>query len=92
VTEQYVTSNPSGTHILDAKLTRTLQHSTALHLLMKRLEFLDRAYELGCTHWGLLTGVYSLGFTHWDSAAMYGDNETLLRKWFERTSKRSEFS
>jgi aryl-alcohol dehydrogenase-like predicted oxidoreductase len=44
----------------------------------ERLEFLDRAYELGCTHW--------------DSAAMYGDNETLLGKWFERTSKRSEVS
>ncbi|KAK2603576.1 hypothetical protein QQS21_004256 [Conoideocrella luteorostrata] len=42
----------------------------------ERLQFLDRAYELGCVHW--------------DSAAMYGDNEVLLGKWFERTSKRSE--
>ena len=37
----------------------------------ERLQFLDRAHELGCTHW--------------DSAAMYGDNEELLGKWFELT-------
>ncbi|KAF7907122.1 uncharacterized protein EAF01_004709 [Botrytis porri] len=42
----------------------------------ERFEFLDRAYELGCTHW--------------DSAQMYGDNEVLLGKWFTRTGKRSE--
>jgi aryl-alcohol dehydrogenase-like predicted oxidoreductase len=41
----------------------------------ERLKFLDRAYELGCTHW--------------DSAAMYGDNEELLGRWFEQTGKRS---
>jgi aryl-alcohol dehydrogenase-like predicted oxidoreductase len=44
----------------------------------ERLKFLDRAYELGCTHW--------------DSAALYGDSEVLLGKWFERTGKRSEVS
>ncbi|PCG96076.1 Aldo/keto reductase [Penicillium occitanis (nom. inval.)] len=42
----------------------------------ERFLFLDRAYELGCTHW--------------DSAAMYGDNEVLLGKWFQRTGKRQE--
>ncbi|TEY60583.1 hypothetical protein BOTCAL_0180g00180 [Botryotinia calthae] len=42
----------------------------------ERFEFLDRAYDLGCTHW--------------DSAQMYGDNEVLLGKWFTRTGKRSE--
>ncbi|KAI9712766.1 MAG: hypothetical protein M1820_001388 [Bogoriella megaspora] len=42
----------------------------------ERLELLDRAYELGARHW--------------DSAAMYGDNETLLDKWFEKTGKRQE--
>ncbi|PQE06733.1 short chain dehydrogenase reductase protein [Rutstroemia sp. NJR-2017a BBW] len=42
----------------------------------ERFEFLDRAYELGCTHW--------------DSAQMYGDSEVLLGKWFKRTGKRSE--
>jgi aryl-alcohol dehydrogenase-like predicted oxidoreductase len=42
----------------------------------ERFEFLDRAYELGCTHW--------------DSANMYGDSEVLLGKWFKRTGKRSE--
>jgi aryl-alcohol dehydrogenase-like predicted oxidoreductase len=42
------------------------------------LAFLDRAYELGCTHW--------------DSAALYGDSEELLGKWFERTGKRKEVS
>ncbi|KAI1081038.1 putative aldo-keto reductase [Whalleya microplaca] len=41
-----------------------------------RLKFLDRAYELGCTHW--------------DSAALYGDSEELLGKWFQRTGKRKE--
>lgn len=42
----------------------------------ERLQFLDRAYELGCTHW--------------DSAALYGDSEELLGKWFQRTGKRNE--
>ncbi|KAK3300369.1 putative aldo-keto reductase [Chaetomium fimeti] len=42
----------------------------------ERLAFLDRAYELGCTHW--------------DSAALYGDSEELLGKWFARTGKRDE--
>ncbi|RAL67419.1 hypothetical protein DID88_008174 [Monilinia fructigena] len=42
----------------------------------ERFEFLDRAFELGCTHW--------------DSAQMYGDNEVLLGKWFKRTGKRNE--
>jgi aryl-alcohol dehydrogenase-like predicted oxidoreductase len=44
----------------------------------ERLKFLDRAHKLGCTHW--------------DSAALYGDSEELLGKWFERTGKRSEVS
>ncbi|KAF2644123.1 putative aldo-keto reductase [Massarina eburnea CBS 473.64] len=42
----------------------------------ERLQFLGRAYELGCTHW--------------DSAALYGDSEELLGKWFERTGKRDK--
>ncbi|KAH6650757.1 putative aldo-keto reductase [Chaetomium tenue] len=42
----------------------------------ERFAFLDRAYELGCTHW--------------DSAALYGDSEELLGKWFQRTGKRDE--
>ncbi|KAJ0107294.1 hypothetical protein J7T55_015759 [Diaporthe amygdali] len=42
----------------------------------ERFQLLDRAYELGCTHW--------------DSAALYGDSEELLGKWFQRTGKRSE--
>ncbi|KAI1158476.1 putative aldo-keto reductase [Nemania serpens] len=42
----------------------------------ERLAFLDRAYELGCTHW--------------DSAALYGDSEELLGKWFQKTGKRKE--
>ncbi|KAI0466491.1 putative aldo-keto reductase [Xylaria cf. heliscus] len=42
----------------------------------ERLALLDRAYELGCTHW--------------DSAALYGDSEELLGKWFHRSGKRKE--
>ncbi|KAI1154383.1 putative aldo-keto reductase [Nemania diffusa] len=42
----------------------------------ERLKLLDRAYELGCTHW--------------DSAALYGDSEELLGKWFQRTGKRKD--
>ncbi|TAQ86892.1 hypothetical protein B7494_g4803 [Chlorociboria aeruginascens] len=42
----------------------------------ERFKFLDRAYELGAVHW--------------DSAQMYGDNEVLLGKWFQRTGKRKE--
>ncbi|KAI2635717.1 putative aldo-keto reductase [Hypomontagnella submonticulosa] len=42
----------------------------------ERFKFLDRAYELGCRHW--------------DSAALYGDSEELLGKWFQRTGKRKD--
>ncbi|KAI5860469.1 putative aldo-keto reductase [Durotheca rogersii] len=42
----------------------------------ERFAFLDRAHELGCTHW--------------DSAALYGDSEELLGKWFRRTGKRKD--
>ncbi|OTB03017.1 hypothetical protein M426DRAFT_322243 [Hypoxylon sp. CI-4A] len=42
----------------------------------ERLKFLDRAHELGCTHW--------------DSAALYGDSEVILGKWFQRTGKRKD--
>lgn len=42
----------------------------------ERFKLLDRAYELGCTHW--------------DSARLYGDSEELLGKWFQRTGKRKE--
>ncbi|EEQ35642.1 putative pyridoxine 4-dehydrogenase [Microsporum canis] len=42
----------------------------------ERFKLLDRAYELGCTHW--------------DSAQLYGDSEELLGKWFRRTGKRKE--
>ncbi|KAI4267510.1 MAG: hypothetical protein LQ337_008313 [Flavoplaca oasis] len=36
----------------------------------------NRANELGCVHW--------------DSAALYGDSEELLGKWFQRTGKRGD--
>ncbi|KAI4223053.1 MAG: hypothetical protein L6R36_005702 [Xanthoria steineri] len=42
----------------------------------ERFALLDRAHELGCTHW--------------DSAALYGDSEELLGKWFQRTGKRKD--
>jgi aryl-alcohol dehydrogenase-like predicted oxidoreductase len=42
----------------------------------ERFKLLDRAHELGCVHW--------------DSAALYGDSEDLLGKWFERTGKRKD--
>ncbi|KAG7290044.1 hypothetical protein NEMBOFW57_000036 [Staphylotrichum longicolle] len=42
----------------------------------ERFKLLDRAHELGCRHW--------------DSAALYGDSEELLGKWFERTGKRDD--
>ncbi|KAI1378458.1 putative aldo-keto reductase [Hypoxylon crocopeplum] len=42
----------------------------------ERFKFLDRAHELGCTHW--------------DSAALYGDNEELIGRWFQRTGKRKD--
>ncbi|RYP69279.1 hypothetical protein DL769_005300 [Monosporascus sp. CRB-8-3] len=43
----------------------------------ERLAFLDRAHQLGAVHW--------------DSAKLYGDNEELLGKWFQRTGKRKDF-
>ncbi|KAK4131512.1 Aldo/keto reductase [Trichocladium antarcticum] len=42
----------------------------------ERFKLLDRACELGCVHW--------------DSAALYGDSEELLGKWFQKTGKRDE--
>lgn len=42
----------------------------------ERFKLLDRVYELGCVHW--------------DSAALYGDSEELLGRWFQRTGKRKE--
>ncbi|KAI9884573.1 MAG: DNA mismatch repair protein [Watsoniomyces obsoletus] len=42
----------------------------------ERFKVLDRAYELGCTHW--------------DSADAYVDSEDLIGKWFQRTGKRDE--
>lgn len=42
----------------------------------ERFRILDRAYELGQTFW--------------DTADVYGDNEDLIGKWFQRTGKRSE--
>ncbi|KAL2132537.1 hypothetical protein VTI74DRAFT_3697 [Chaetomium olivicolor] len=42
----------------------------------ERFKLLDRAHELGCVHW--------------DSAALYGDSEDLLGKWFQRTGKRKD--
>ncbi|KAK4244653.1 NADP-dependent oxidoreductase domain-containing protein [Corynascus novoguineensis] len=42
----------------------------------ERFKLLDRAHELGCVHW--------------DSAALYGDSEELLGRWFERTGKRKD--
>ncbi|KAI1492864.1 putative aldo-keto reductase [Biscogniauxia mediterranea] len=40
------------------------------------LSILDRALELGCTHW--------------DTSDLYGDNESLVGKWFKRTGKRDQ--
>lgn len=40
-----------------------------------------------------LHGTYSdeeIGETNWDSAAVYGDSEVLIGKWFKRTGKRDE--
>ena len=42
----------------------------------ERFKVLDRAYELGQTHW--------------DSADVYLDSEDLIGKWFKRTGKRDE--
>jgi hypothetical protein len=42
----------------------------------ERLAFLDAAVERGATFW--------------DSARLYGDNEELVGKWFEKTGKRKE--
>lgn len=42
----------------------------------ERFRLLDLAHESGCIHW--------------DSAALYGDSEELLGKWFQRTGKRKE--
>lgn len=42
----------------------------------ERFKILDRAYELGQTHW--------------DSADVYLDSEDLIGKWFKRTGKRDE--
>ncbi|KAH7161089.1 aldo/keto reductase [Dactylonectria macrodidyma] len=42
----------------------------------ERFKILDRAYELGATHW--------------DSADIYGDSEVLVGKWFKRTGLRSK--
>ncbi|KAI0598732.1 putative aldo-keto reductase [Biscogniauxia sp. FL1348] len=40
------------------------------------LAVLDRALELGCTSW--------------DTSDLYGDNESLVGKWFKRTGKRDQ--
>ncbi|KIV81186.1 hypothetical protein PV11_08623 [Exophiala sideris] len=42
----------------------------------ERFEVLDRALELG--------------ETFWDTSDIYGDNEVLLAKWFQRTGKRDQ--
>ncbi|PPQ81293.1 hypothetical protein CVT25_015072 [Psilocybe cyanescens] len=42
----------------------------------ERFKILDTAVELGCTNW--------------DTAALYGDSEELVGKWFKRTGKRHE--
>lgn len=42
----------------------------------ERFKLLDRAYELGQTHW--------------DSADIYLDSEDLIGRWFKRTGKRNE--
>ncbi|OCL02830.1 putative aldo/keto reductase [Glonium stellatum] len=42
----------------------------------ERFRILDRAVELGATFW--------------DTSNIYGDNEEMLAKWFERTGKRDE--
>ncbi|CAF9923888.1 MAG: hypothetical protein GOMPHAMPRED_003477 [Gomphillus americanus] len=42
----------------------------------ERFKVLDRAYEIGATNW--------------DSSDIYGDNEDLIGKWFQRTGKRKE--
>jgi aryl-alcohol dehydrogenase-like predicted oxidoreductase len=43
-----------------------------------RLAVLDKAHELGATHW--------------DTSDVYGDNEALIGQWFKKTGKRDEVS
>ena len=38
----------------------------------------------------MLDRAYELGATHWDSSDAYMDNEELIGKWFARTGKRKE--
>lgn len=42
----------------------------------ERSEVLNRPYELGCTFW--------------NTSDVYGDNESVIRRWFERTGKRKD--
>ncbi|KAI1848696.1 hypothetical protein JX265_005677 [Neoarthrinium moseri] len=42
----------------------------------ERFKFLDRAVEIGATFW--------------DTAALYGDSEVLIGRWFKRSGKRNE--
>jgi aryl-alcohol dehydrogenase-like predicted oxidoreductase len=60
----------------------------------ERFKVLDRAYELGETHWDskLLHSpcTYKKLITNPAGADIYGDSEELLGKWFKRTGKREE--
>ena len=56
---------------------------------------LDRAYELGETHWDstsftVLIEITPLTLSPYPGADIYGDSEDLLGKWFARTGKRDE--
>lgn len=41
------------------------------------------SYLRSCTYgiWKLLDRAYELGCTHWDSANVYGDSEEVIGKW-----------
>jgi aryl-alcohol dehydrogenase-like predicted oxidoreductase len=61
----------------------------------ERFKVLDRAYELGETHWDSTSHIspsaaHNLLTTTTLGADIYGDSEELLGKWFKRTGKRNE--
>ncbi|KAH7139333.1 NADP-dependent oxidoreductase domain-containing protein [Dendryphion nanum] len=48
------------------------------------------AVEANEARFSILDRALELGSTFWDTSDMYGDNEDLLKLWFERTGKRNE--
>lgn len=62
----------------------------------ERFAVLDRAVELGATHWDTAEYVIQIRpfskqlLTYSYHYSLYGDNEELLGKWFKRTGRRDE--